>query len=143
MPTIKHEKVVPYSPAQMFMLVNQAEDYPHFVPYCTSATILNQQLEERHVRLEFSKGALHKSFTTCNRLQQNKMIHIRLVDGPFEHLEGFWQFASIRTGCHISLDMEFEFSNKWLATLFGPVFNTVANRLVDVFCERAEHIYVV
>jgi ribosome-associated toxin RatA of RatAB toxin-antitoxin module len=141
MPTIKREKIVPYSPQQMFELVNKVEDYPQFVPYCKSAVILEQMPEELHVQLEFAKGALHKSFTTRNRLQENKMIHMRLIDGPFEQLEGFWQFEETPEGCHITLDMEFEFSNKWVGMMFGPVFNTVANTLVDVFCERAKQIF--
>lgn len=143
MPIIKHEKIVPYSPQQMFALVNGVEDYPNFVPYCKSATILKEQLDERNVRLDFAKGALHKSFTTCNRVQQDKMIHMRLLDGPFNHLEGFWQFETVSEGCHVSLDMEFEFASKLLAMAFGPIFNTVTNTLVDVFCERAKQIYMV
>lgn len=141
MPIIKREKTVPYSPQQMFDLVNGVEDYPKFVPYCKSAILLSQTEDEQHAQLEFSKGALHKSFTTCNRLQINKMIHVRLVDGPFERLEGFWQFDETPEGCHIMLNMEFEFSNKWVGMMFGPVFNTVTNTLVDVFCERAKQIF--
>jgi ribosome-associated toxin RatA of RatAB toxin-antitoxin module len=141
MPTIKREKIVSYSPVQMFELVNAVEDYPSFVPYCKSAAVLNQQLDERQVRLDFSKGALHKSFTTHNRLQENKMIQMRLVDGPFKQLEGFWQFEAAAEGCRVQLDIEFEFSNKVVAMLFGPVFNTVTNTLVDVFCQRAKQVF--
>lgn len=141
MPTIKREKIVPYSPQQMFALVNNVEDYPKFVPYCKSVVILSHVADELHVQLDFAKGALHKSFTTCNRLQLDKMIHMRLVDGPFNQLEGFWQFESVLQGCHVRLDMEFEFSSKWVATMFGPIFNTITNTLVEVFCQRAEAVY--
>lgn len=141
MPTIKREKIVAFSPQQMFQLVNGVEEYPNFVPYCKSATILSQTPDELRAELTFSKGALHKSFTTHNRLQENKMIHVRLVDGPFKQLEGFWQFEEVPEGCHITLDMEFEFSNMLVGAMFGPVFNTVTNTLVDVFCERAEHLF--
>ena len=143
MPTIQREKVVPYSPQQMFDLINTVEDYPKFVPYCKSATIVNQTTDELHVQLDFAKGALHKSFTTCNRLQKDKMIEVRLLDGPFKQVEGFWRFDAITEGCHITLDMEFEFSNGLIATLFGPVFNTITNTLVEVFCERAAQVFKV
>ena len=93
------------------------------------------------MQLEFAKGALHKSFTTHNRVQQDKMISIKLLDGPFKQLEGFWLFESVQEGCHIRLDMEFEFSNKWMAMMFGPLFNTITNTLVDVFCQRAKEVY--
>ena len=141
MPVIRREKIVPYSTSQMFILVNHVEDYPKFVPYCKSTTILNQTAEEIEVRLDFAKGGLHKSFTTHNRLQLDKMVHIRLLDGPFSQLEGFWLFDTLPSGCHIRLDLEFEFSNKWMAMAFGPLFNTITNTLVDVFCQRAQEIY--
>lgn len=141
MPIIRHEKIVPYSPHQMFTLVNQVEDYPKFVPYCKSVSILAQATDDLQVQLEFAKGALHKSFTTHNRVQQDKMISIKLLDGPFKQLEGFWLFESVQEGCHIRLDMEFEFSNKWMAMMFGPLFTTITNTLVDVFCQRAKEVY--
>jgi ribosome-associated toxin RatA of RatAB toxin-antitoxin module len=87
-------------------------------------------------------GGFQKSFTTCNRLQKDKMIEIRLLDGPFRQLEGFWRFDAEGEHCQITLDLEFEFSSKLLALAFGPVFNQVANSLMDAFCKRAQHVYV-
>jgi ribosome-associated toxin RatA of RatAB toxin-antitoxin module len=141
MPVIKREAVVPHSAAQMFELVNRIEDYPHFVPWCKSVDILSRTDEEVRASLNFAQGALHKAFTTCNRLQENKMIEIRLLDGPFHNLEGFWRFETLESGCRVNLDLEFEFSNKLIGMMFGPVFNTAANTLVDVFCQRAKQVY--
>lgn len=141
MPVIKREATVPHSVAQMFDLVNKIEDYPQFVPYCKSVDILSRTDEEVRASLNFAQGALHKSFSTCNRLQENKMIEIRLLDGPFHHLEGFWRFESLDSGCRVTLDLEFEFSNKLIGMMFGPVFNTITNTLVDVFCQRAKQVY--
>lgn len=141
MTMIKRDANVSYSPFQMFELVNKVEDYPHFVPWCKSVNVLSRTADEIHAKLEFARGGLQKSFTTCNRLQKNKIIQIKLLDGPFHHLEGFWQFEAIPEGCHISLDLEFEFSNKLVGMMFSPVFHPVANALVDVFCQRAKHVY--
>ncbi|PWV60488.1 polyketide cyclase/dehydrase/lipid transport protein [Plasticicumulans acidivorans] len=89
-----------------------------------------------------AKGAINKSFSTCNRMQPNKMIEMRLVDGPFRRLEGFWRFESLGEGaCKISLDLEFEFSNSLLKIAIGPIFNQIANSLVDAFCKRAVDLY--
>jgi ribosome-associated toxin RatA of RatAB toxin-antitoxin module len=41
----------------------------------------------------------------------------------------------------VSLDLEFEFSSRLLAIMFGPLFNQVASMLVDAFCKRAEIVY--
>ena len=142
MPDVKKVKVVPYSPAQMYALVNDIKSYPQFVPWCQRSELLIENEDELHARLHFSGGGFEKSFTTCNRLQKDKMIELRLIDGPFRHLEGFWRFDEHEDGgCQVVLDLEFEFSNKLLSLAFGPFFHQVANSLVDAFSKRAEEIY--
>ena len=70
------------------------------------------------------------------------MIEMRLVDGPFKNLEGFWQFQALsEKRCKISLDLEFEFSSKLLGMMFGPLFHQVASTLVDSFSKRAKTVY--
>jgi len=125
----------------MYSLVNQVEDYAKFLPWCSASEVLHRDEDEVHARLTLAGGGFQKSFTTCNRLQENKMVEIRLLDGPFRQLEGFWKFETVEQGCRITLDLEFEFSNKLLALAFGPVFNQVAKTLVEAFSKRAEQIY--
>ena len=141
MTVIKRDSVVSYSTQQMFDLVNRIEDYPHFLPWCKSTHIISRDADEIRARLDFARSGLEKSFTTCNRLQTNKLIEIRLLDGPFRQLEGFWSFESIPEGCLISLNLEFEFSSKLIGMMFSPVFHPMANRLVDVFTQRADVVY--
>lgn len=69
------------------------------------------------------------------------MIEIRLVDGPFKHLEGFWLFDEVPEGCQISFDLEFEFAGWVFSAILGPVFEQVTEKMVDAFCERAEALY--
>ena len=84
---------------------------------------------------------MSKSFTTCNRLQANKMIEMRLVDGPFSHFEGFWRFDETPEGCLVSLDLKFDFAGRMFSMLLGPIFEQVTDTLVDAFCERAVNVY--
>lgn len=141
MPTIHRTAIVPYSPEKMYQLVNAIADYPQFLPWCKASTIISASEDEIRANLLLARGGLEKSFTTCNRLQKNKMIEIRLLDGPFHHLEGFWQFEAVEQGCHITLNLEFEFAGKLLSLAFGPVFNQVANSLVEAFSRRAQELY--
>ena len=67
---------------------------------------------------------------------------MRLVEGPFRQLEGFWRFETLgEKGCKILLDLEFEFSNRILKLTVGPIFDQIANTLVDAFCKRAIDVY--
>ena len=142
MPIVHRSALVLYPASTMFALVNDVESYPRFLPWCRSAQVISRNRDEIRATIEMIKGGVHKSFTTCNRLQQDKMVEIRLLDGPFRRLEGFWRFEPLREdACKVSLDLEFEFSNGLLQAVVGPVFSQIANSLVDAFCKRAKELY--
>ena len=142
MPAIQKVEIVSYTPEQMYDLVNDIEKYPEFVPWCKSSEVLLHNDDEIKATLTFEGGGFTKSFTTHNRLQKNKMIEIRLVDGPFKHLEGFWRFEHDGdSSCKIMLDLEFELAGGLLSFAFGPLFHQVANTLVESFSQRAKEIY--
>ena len=142
MTSISKSALVPYSPAEMFALVEDIEAYPQFLPWCSEARVLERNADEVRATIALSKGGVDKAFTTCNRIQQGKMIEMRLVEGPFRHLEGFWRFAPLGSdGCKVSLDMEFEFASRMLDLVVGPVFSQVAISLVDSFQQRAVEVY--
>ncbi len=141
MTTISKNALVRYSAAEMFALVNDIESYPQFLPWCRSVRVLSRTAAEVRATLELARGGIQKSFTTSNRLQPNKMIEIRLVEGPFRHLSGFWRFDQLgEQACKVSLDMTFEFV-PLLDFVIGPVFQPIANSLVDAFHGRAVQMY--
>jgi len=141
MPHIKKSALVPYSQEQMYRLVDQVELYPQFIPWCHSVTVFKRTEDLVEASLCLAQGGIKKSFTTANHLQPYELIELRLVDGPFKHLEGHWRFISEPEGCRVCLDLEFEFASHWLAVLFAPVFHQAANTLVDLFCKRAHELY--
>jgi ribosome-associated toxin RatA of RatAB toxin-antitoxin module len=143
MPTrIQRSAVVSYSVEQMFGLVNDVEAYPEFLPHCRGARVLERGEREIKARIELAKGALRKSFTTLNRLEAPNRIEMRLVDGPFRRLHGAWHFIDLGAGkTRVMLDLEFEFSSRLVALALGPIFNQLANSLVDAFVGRARVKY--
>lgn len=141
MPFIQHSLEVPYNVSQMYKLVNHIEKYSEFLPWCTESQIISQDEDSIQARLTLTGGGLSKSFTTSNRLQKNKLIEISLIDGPFKHLEGYWSFETSPRGSRINLNLEFEFSTRLLALAFSPIFEKVANTLVQAFSKRAKQVY--
>jgi ribosome-associated toxin RatA of RatAB toxin-antitoxin module len=126
----------------MYRLVDDVEAYPQFLPWCAGARVIQRQADEVHASIDIAHGAIRKTFATRNRLQPDKMIEMRLVEGPFKHLHGFWRFDALgEDGCKVSLDLEYEFSSKLLGLAIGPVFSQIANTLVDSFCQRANSLY--
>jgi len=142
MPTINKSALVPYHASAMYDVVDDVEQYAQFLPWCGSSTVLSRNEDEVEARIEIAHRGINKTFTTRNRLQKNKIIEMSLVDGPFKRLHGFWQFKSLGdSGCKVSLNLEYEFSNKVLSIAIGPVFGQIANTLVDAFCKRADDLY--
>lgn len=141
MTVVNKSRVVVYSCEQMFNLVNNVEHYAEFLPYCTESIVHHRDQDEVQATLVIGAAGVSKSFTTRNRLQLNKMIEIRLVDGPFSHLEGFWRFDPVDEGCKVSFDIEFEFAGRMISMFLGPVFEQVTDKMVDSFCDRAEAMY--
>ncbi len=141
--TILHrDALVPHTPHEMFELVNDIEHYPDFLLWCRSTQVFERGETEVRAMIELAKGGVHKSFTTHNLMQLDKLIEINLVNGPFSHLYGIWRFDPLGdTACKISLDMEFNFSNRLLALAVGPVFGQIVASLVDAFVKRARQIY--
>jgi ribosome-associated toxin RatA of RatAB toxin-antitoxin module len=138
---VNKSRVVPFTCAQMYHLVDDLDRYAEFLPYFAKSEVHYRDADEVQATLHVTAAGMTKSFTTRNRLQQNKMIEIRLVDGPFSHLEGFWRFDETPGGCLISFDLDFEFSGKMLSMLLGPLFEQITNTMVDAFCQRAHDLY--
>jgi ribosome-associated toxin RatA of RatAB toxin-antitoxin module len=141
MTIVKKSRTVPYSCEQMYNLVNDVENYAEFLPYFSNSIVHHRDEDEVQATLVITAAGMNKSFTTRNRLQTNKMIEIRLVDGPFSHLEGFWRFDEVPEGCQIAFDLEFDFAGRMLSMLLGPVFEQVTDKMVEAFCDRAEFLY--
>ncbi len=140
---IKRNALVHYSPAEMYRLVNNVDDYKTFLPWCASSEIKTESDTEMVASVEIAKGVLNKTFTTHNQLQKDHRIELELVDGPFKKLRGFWQFDALKTtnACKVNLELEFEFDNALMSIAAKPIFTQIANSLVDSFCKRAVEIY--
>lgn len=68
---------------------------------------------------------------------------VELLDGPFAHLSGEWNFLPLREGASkISLDLDFEMSGVLANLAFGAVFNQICNTMVASFTARAKEVYV-
>ena len=142
MSIIRRSAIVPYSPQEMFDLVADIGAYGQFLPWCPVAQVLDREGNVVTATIQIAYKGLNKSFTTCNSLYPGERMEMRLKEGPFSKLEGAWVFQALaETGSKISLDLQFEFSNRLLAIALGPVFGGIANSLVDSFRRRAVEVY--
>jgi ribosome-associated toxin RatA of RatAB toxin-antitoxin module len=142
MTTIHRSAIVSYSAHQMFELVADIPSYPKFLPWCGGARITSAQGDEVIAAIDIAYSGVHRTFSTRNLLQRDKMMEIQLLEGPFSYLQGFWQFKALdEQSCKISLDLEFEVANRIVGLALTPVFSNIANQLVDRFHRRATELY--
>jgi ribosome-associated toxin RatA of RatAB toxin-antitoxin module len=139
---IRRSAIVRHTPAQMFDLVNDVEAYPRRFAWCAGARVLAREDAMLTARLEVRVGGMTQGFTTCNVLTPPQRIAMQLVDGPFRHLEGAWEFAALGTqGCKISLALDFDYSGRLMAPVMRAGFEKLADRMVDEFCSEAQRTY--
>ena len=142
MTVVQKSALVKFSAQQMFELVNNIEDYPKFLPWCSGSRIIKTGDDYVEAELIISKGGFNKSFSTRNKIDPAGVITVSLLDGPFSYLEGVWNFLPLREDASkISLDLEFEMSGKLASLAFGVVFNQICNTMVTSFTDRAKQVY--
>jgi len=140
--SINRSALVMHSSERMHALINDISAYPQFLPWCSGAQVLENGDGFMLASLEVSKGRVKQSFTTRNDLTEDGRILMSLVDGPFSHLKGIWDFTILQdNACKVALNLEFEMKRNITKMAFGAVFNQAANTMVDAFCSRADQVY--
>jgi len=142
MPSISRSALVMHSCHDMYKLINDILAYPNFLPDCKESKIVAQQKDSMTAALLVSKGGISKWFTTKNTFVADQQINLQLVDGPFKSLTGSWELTALSdVACKVSLQLDYEFSNRLIALAFGGVFAHMANHMVQAFTQRAKEVY--
>lgn len=127
----------------MFALVADVERYPEFIPWCVGSSLAKESVNVIQATLEVKRAGLRTSFTTRNTLVAPRTIQMSLIDGPFDVLEGKWDFHPLgEEGVRITLSLDFSLSGP-LAVVLRPFLADMADSMVDAFSERAQQLYVV
>jgi ribosome-associated toxin RatA of RatAB toxin-antitoxin module len=142
MAQVEKTVLVPHSAAQMYALVDTPERYPEFLPWCGGVDLKARDETMTEATLHIDYHGLKQHFTTRNSKTFPTLMDIQLVDGPFKHLEGVWQFIPLsEDACKIDFKLNYTFSSSLLEKIIAPVFSHIANTFVDAFVTRAESIY--
>ncbi len=145
MKTIHKSVLLWHSAHEMFALVTDVAHYPEFLPWCEHGEVLERAEHGVVAKVGMAVSGWHHSFTTRNVHEVDRKVLMELVDGPFSHLDGCWEFTSLGDGsepaCKIDFTLSYAFSSVTLAALVGPVFDRIASSLVDAFVKRADQVY--
>jgi ribosome-associated toxin RatA of RatAB toxin-antitoxin module len=126
----------------MFKLVDGVEDYPAFLPWCAGSELHFRDDSTTDATIHIGYRQVRQHFSTINTKRFPEEMLLKLKSGPFSNLEGYWRFKPLGdTACKIEFMLQYHFSSHLLATVLGPVFDHIANTLVDAFVQRAEKVY--
>ena len=138
MKRIERSAIVEHSAAEMYALVDDIESYPAFLPWCSGAQV---DVVDGRKRATLTAGlrGLRQSFTTLNDNRPGEAIEMRLVEGPFRHFSAGWRFRPLgENACRIEFVLEYELAGGALGRLLEPLFDHIADTMVDAFKRRAD-----
>jgi len=139
---VERSVLVEYTASQMYALVDGVERYPEFLPWCGGTHVHLREPGRVRATVQIAFRGVRHAFSTENVSTADERIDIRLVDGPFRHLDGSWSFTALGdSACKVHLRLRYEFSNRILERLVGPVFDHIASGFVDAFVTRAGQLH--
>ncbi|MCB1404680.1 MAG: type II toxin-antitoxin system RatA family toxin [Rhodobacteraceae bacterium] len=150
MPRHSENRVLPYTPQQIYDLVADVARYPEFLPWTAAARIrARRPLPERGAGAEVLEADLVISFKVFRErfgsrvvlLPEARRIETEYLDGPFKYLHSFWQIEPEGDGCRVLFEVDFEFRNAILQKAIGLFFDEAMRRVVGAFDRRAHQLY--
>jgi ribosome-associated toxin RatA of RatAB toxin-antitoxin module/CRP-like cAMP-binding protein len=138
---VRRSLLMPYPAESMFDLIEQAEHYPQFIPWCTDAVILERSDELVAARLSMRVAGLTLTLQTRNPKRRPEWLALRMERGPLRRFEGEWRLTPLNAGaCRIEFTLTYEFADRLTERVAGPVFARMADTMVDAYVARAERI---
>ena len=122
----------------IFNLINDINNYKNFLPWCKNSKIISESDNHIIAEIEVKKNLVNWKFSTENKIIKNKKITMELKDGPFSHLQGFWNFKKIdKYNTFIEFYLEYEFNNKPIEFTIQPVFSLIMSSILKSFIKEA------
>jgi len=139
MKRIARSALVEHPAERMYALVEHVEAYPQFLPWCREARVLERTPGRTVATLSVGLKGLGYSFTTENENRSPSAIVLHLREGPFRRFLAQWRFeARGPQASKVTFEMEYAFSGPLVARVLGPLFERIADTMVDAFKRRAD-----
>ena len=141
MRSFEESRLLACSAGQMFDVVMDIDAYPEFLPWVADARVLSRSDGELTAELVADLAGMQHSFRTLDRFVVNKLVEIRLLEGPFRFLQSVWTFEPMGDEfCKVHFSIEFEFRSVMLDMIASPIFSTACKSMVHAFEQRAVEI---
>ena len=131
-----------HTPAQLFDLVADVEQYPNFVPWVISARVTGRKDNTMWTDMTMGTGFLCKQFTTVASLDRPRRMEIRSHDPIFEKFEQIWTFdPAADGGTNVECRVELSVRSPILKVVVGVSVAESTKSMVRAYMRRAQRLY--
>ena len=136
------DRVLPYSPEQLFDLAADVERYPEFLHWWITARVRRREAEVYYTDQVLGIGPIHVEFQSRTVLRRPERIDVTANESPFRKFMLSWLFDSRPDGhCRVTLRAELEFRSYALERLVDKVVSAGMNDIITSFVARAQRLY--
>lgn len=138
---VRKSILMPYPAEPVFDIIEQAEHYPQFIPWCSAAQILERTDDFVAARVSMRLAGLQLTLETRNPKRRPEWLQLKMVRGPLRRFEGEWRLTPLNArACRIDFTLSYEIGDGLIERVAGPVFARMADSMVDAYVARAERV---
>jgi coenzyme Q-binding protein COQ10 len=142
MPVHSIEKQLPFTAKELYDLVADIESYPSFLPWCSSARILERENNVVLADLMIDFKGVHGKYTSRVILDEEAgEISVELAQGPFKHLYQGWKFIPCHQSTLVEFDIDFSMRSKIMEKIVDMVFESMCAKMMNAFEQQAHKRY--
>jgi coenzyme Q-binding protein COQ10 len=141
MPIHAEQRVLAYTPEQLFALVADIERYPEFLPWCLAVRIKERRADLLVADMVIGFRMFRERFASRVALDRPRRIDVTYAEGPFRRLNNHWVFERVQGGCRIDFYVDFEFKSRLMQRVIEVLFSEAVRRMVGAFEKRARDLY--
>lgn len=140
----EQDRVIGYSPEQVYDVVAAVDLYEDFVPWCQKSRVLWRTDEKMDAELEIGFKLFVERYTSHVTLKPPSLIKTTVSQSSlFDFLNNEWHFKPGPTpdSCHLFFVVDFQFKSPLYRRVANLFFNEVQAQLVGSFEERCQAVY--
>ena len=143
MHSFNETKTIPYDANLLHNIIMDIENYPNFLPWCSSASILDRK--ENHLIAELEITFKGVSYSYISRVYSRKLggsyeIEVEGVSGPCKYLKNSWVIKSINNCSEVKFFIDFELKSRILDMVVNMFFSTISEKIIGAFEARAKEL---
>jgi len=137
---VRRSALVEFPADRMFDLIERAEDYPQFMPWCRSVTIVARDETSVAAEIHVEYHGARFTLVTRNPKRRPTFLAVIMERGPFRRFDGEWHITPLaEDACRIEFTLHYELG-RLAGAIAAQFLERFSNIVVDAFVARAEYL---